>query len=304
MRSVLLLTLLGALPASAQLLQDRGPPPQRFVHRSTVALRYNPLGLLYDGRFSYRFRLYESSSVALRDNFVGFGLAPTASPAFLKVGPYVEFNPLTVLGLWAAFQRAQYFGTFGLLQGFPSAASDFDDTTLRARADSRLPTSGWELTLGANLQLKAGPLVLRDMARAVYGAYALREGDRVYYDQFYDVGAPNNGWFVVNDVDVLWQGAEGKLLAGARWTWTQPLYGPEHFDPSGPSSADNAMHRVGPFLAYTFRSEDGARWNNPTAFLLLQWWVKHRFRTGADTPQALPLVGVGFQVSGDFLPLD
>lgn len=304
MRLLVVLLLLAAGPASAQMLQDRAPPPQRLVHRNTLALRYNPLGLLYDGRFSYRFRLYESASVALRDNFVGFGVAPTASPAFVKVGPWVEFNPLSVLGFWAALQGVQYFGTFGMLQGFPSSASDFGDRELKSRAERRRAASGWELTLGANFQARAGPLVLRDMARAVRGSYGLGEGDRIYYDPFYDVGAPNDGWFLVNDVDVLWQGLDGKLLAGARYTWTNPFYSAAQGDPAGTQVTDNVMHRVGPFLAYTFKSEDGARLNNPTMFLLVQWWVKHRFRTGADSPQAVPLVGAGFQITGDFLRLE
>ncbi|MBM4378175.1 MAG: hypothetical protein FJ086_02575, partial [Deltaproteobacteria bacterium] len=156
------LGLLLALPASAQMLQDRSPPQHRIVQRNTFALRYNPLGLLYDGRFAYRYRLYESQSVALRDNFVGVGLAPTMSPAFLKVGPYVEFNPLSVLGVWAAFQRVQYYGTFDLLQGFPSATSDFGDRAIKVNTGRRLPVSGWELTLGLNFQARVGPLVVRD----------------------------------------------------------------------------------------------------------------------------------------------
>jgi hypothetical protein len=303
-RLLLLAGLLAGSTASAQMLQDRAPPQHRVVHRNTFALRYNPLGLLYDGRFAYRYRLYESQSVALRDNFVGVGLAPTASPAFLKVGPYVEFNPLSVLGVWAAFQRVQYYGTFDLLQGYPSASSDFGDRAIKANTARRLPVSGWELTLGMNFQARVGPFVVRDMARLVNGNYGLRDGDRIYYDQFYDVGAPNGGWTLVNDADVLWQGLEGRLLAGARYTFTNPFYDERHFEPGGPQSADNAMHRVGPFLGYTFSSQDGARFNTPTAFLLVQWWLKHRFRTGADTPQALPLIGVGFQFTGDFIPLD
>lgn len=63
------------------------------------------------------------------------------------------------------------------------------------------------------------------------------------------------------------------------------------------------MHRVGPFLGYTFFREDGRAFNNPTVFILVQWWLKHRFRTGVDTSQALPVLGAGFQITGDFLPV-
>ncbi len=292
--------------AHAQMLAERSPPQHRIVHKNTFAIRYNPLGLLYDGRFSYRYRLYGSESKVLRDNFLGVGLAPTASPAFIRVGPFVEFNPLSVFGVWAALQYVQYFGTFDLLQGFAGAQSDFSDSAIRANRANRLTANGWELTIGATFQAKISSVLIRSQARLVNGNLALRNGDRVYYDQFYDVAVPNRGWFLTNDLDVLFQTLENKLVVGARYTATAPFYDAAvHFDPNAATqAADNSMHRVGPFAGYTFKIADGARFNNPTVFVLLQWWAKHRFRTGADTSGALPLIGIGFQMTGDFLALD
>lgn len=313
-RSLLVIVALSPLAARAQMLNDQGPPQHRLVHRNTFALRVNPLGLLYDGRFMYRFRLYASESKALRDNFLGIGLAPTASPAFVRVGPYVEFNPLTVLGFWAAAQVTQYFGTFNLLQGFAGAQSNFSDAQIARNGapsdgsgNDNYGATGWELSLGANLTLKVGPMVLRSQARLVRGDFNLKSGQRVYYDQFYDVLAPNRGFFFTNDLDVLWQGFENKVVAGARYTVTLPFYDPaRHLDPDSSATVNNGMHRVGPFLGYTFKSVDGAGFNNPTVFLLVQWWLMHRFRTGADADsvsQAIPLFGVGFQTTGDFLSI-
>lgn len=303
-RIVLLAALISSSVASAQMLADQAPPQHRIVHRNTFALRYNPLGLLYDGRFSYRFRLYQSDSKSLRDNFIGVGIAPTMSPAFLRVGPYVEFNPLTVLGFWGMVQFTQYFGSFDLLQGFPGAQSDFSDRAIKANTGNRVATNGYEVTLGANFMIKVSSIVVRSQARLVYGNLKLKAGERVYYDQFYDVAVPNQGWFLTNDLDVLWQGLENKLVVGARYTLTAPFYDPtRHYDPNDVQAADNSMHRVGPFAGYTFKIEDGAKFNNPTVFVLVQWWAKHRFRTGADTSGALPLIGVGFQMTGDFLSI-
>lgn len=304
-RLVLLAALLVSSVSQAQMLADQGPPLHRIVHRNTFALRYNPLGLLYDGRFMYRLRLYESDSKMLRDNFVGLGAAITASPAFVRAGPYVEFNPLTIFGVWAMFQGVQYFGTFNLLQSFPGAQSDYSDTAITALGGSRQPTNGWELTFGANFMVKVSSIVIRSQARLLHANMKLRDGDRVYYDQFYDVAAGNGGWTFTNDLDLLWQGLENKLIAGARYTATAPFYDPaKHFDPNDPvQQVDNSMHRVGPFVGYTFKIEDGAKFNNPTVFILVQWWLKSRFRTGADTPAALPLMGVGFQMTGDFLSI-
>lgn len=303
-RGLLSLVLLLSGVSSAQMLNDRAPPQHRIVYKNLTALRVNPLGLLDDARFAYRLRLYESDSKALRDNFIGVGVAPTFSPAMLKVGPYVEFNPTTVFGVWSAIQFVQYFGSFNLLQSFPGAQSNFSDTAIKNLGATRQPTNGFEVTIGANLNLKFGPIVVRSFFRAIYGSMKLRPGDRVYYDQFYDVLMGNQGWALTNDADVLVQFFENRFVAGARYTLTVPLYArSRHYDPDDPvQQVNNAMHRVGPLVGYTFFSEDGAGFNNPTIFLLVQWWAQHRWRTGADTPTALPLMGLGFQFTGDLLP--
>jgi hypothetical protein len=316
---LLVLFVLGlASTATAQTLQYQGPPLHRIVHRNTFALRANPLGLLYEGRFMYRLRLYESDSMALRDNFIGIGLTPIASPAFIRAGAYVEVQPLTVLGFWASYTFVQYFGTFNLFQSFPSARSNFSDAEItRLGALERGPggpgeylTNGTELTIGADFQVKVLDFVLRSRARIVRADMRLRPGDTVFYDQFYDVMVPNQGWYFVNDVDLLYQTPNKRLVGGARYTQTFMFYdqrrhfqGGEEFDPG-----INNMHRVGPFVGYTFKIDDGAAFNNPTVFVLIQWWLQNRNRTGpARNPdgvtQALPLIGVGFQMTGDFLPV-
>jgi hypothetical protein len=210
-----------------------------------------------------------------------------------------------VLGFWAAVQYVQYFGSLNLAQGFAGAQSNFSDKAIAANGPTAVRvTNGWDLTIGANLQLKLSSILLRSQARLVRGELRLRENERVYYDQLYDVAAPNGGFFFTNDLDVLWQGLENKLVAGARYTMTVPFYEARHLDPNDPTTVTNSMHRVGPFLGYTFWMRDGATFNTPTVFLLVQWWVQHRYRTGIGpdaVSQALPLIGLGFQTTGDFL---
>jgi hypothetical protein len=304
MRVLTLLVLLIATSASAQMLNDQGPPQLRVVHKNTFALRVNPLGLIYDGRFSVRERLFVSDSKALRDNFIGVGLLPCASPAFFRIGPFIEFNPISMFGVYAAIQYVQYFGTIDLAQGFAGAQSNFSDSAIKANsATNHMVTNGWDLTFGATFQTKVWNVLIRDQAKLVRGVLKLKEGQRIYYDQYFDVGAPNGGWFFTNDFDLLYQALDNHLMVGARYTFTNPFYEERHYDPADDSRPNNAMHRVGPFVGYNFKMQDGAAFNNPTVFLLVQWWVVHRFRTGLDTPQALPLLGVGFQITGDFLKL-
>lgn len=297
--------------ASAQMLQDRSPPQHRIVHRNTLALRVNPLGLLYEGRFVYRFRLYPSDSATLRDNFVGIGLAPGASPAFARLGLYVEVAPASFATFWVNYEVVQYFGTFDLFQSFPSARSDFSDPALSARrtlaAEDPLRNyrgNGTQLTLGLNLQVRLGEnIVLRNQLRVVRPQYNVRAGDTVFYDQFYDVLAPNGGWYLNNDFDA-WFNPKWGLIAGVRYSATAPFYTAAQFAPGEVPGGINQTHRVGPMFGYTFFQRDGAKFNAPTVFLLAQWWLRHTYRAGQVSTQALPLLGVGFQFTGDFLPLD
>ncbi|MGQ0507573.1 MAG: hypothetical protein ACT4TC_19900 [Myxococcaceae bacterium] len=308
MAAILVMVLEG--PASAQALQDQPPPQHRLVHKNTFALRFNPLGLLYEGRFVYRRRLYETDKLSLRDNFLGIGVAPTLSPAFVRIGPYVEVAPTSVLSLWAAFQLVRYFGSFDLLQSFPSPGSDFSEVEIARRGDlpsgdPRRPyaSGGTELTIGADFQIKLWQVVVRSRARMVRPQMQLREGDTTVYDQFYDVLAPNLGWFFTNDFDALYQTEDKRLVAGLRYTATLPFYTARHFPDGEAPENPNRLHRVGLLAGWTFFNRDGAAFNSPTVFVLAQWWIQHRYRTGAVVSQAVPLMGIGFQMSGDFLPL-
>ncbi len=299
--------MLCSAPAAAQLLSNRGPPKHRVVHRNTLALRVNPLGLLYEGRFAYRLRLYESEAVALRDNFVGVGVAAGASPAFARIGLYAEVQPATVLGFWATYEWMQYFGTFNLFQSFPGSGSDFSDRGIKARgdlaaADPLRPSvrGGTMFTAGANLNLRFGPIILRNQLRLFRPDFRLRDGDTTLYDQFSDLLMPNGRVSLLNDLDLLYQTKFG-LLAGLRDSVGVPFYGPENLTAGG--RVDNSTHRLGPFLAFRFFDHDGARINQPTVALVLNWYIKHPYRTGAETSQALPYVALAFNMVGDLLPL-
>lgn len=298
-------SFLVATVASAQVTLDATPPQHRVSYRSLSVLRLNPLGLIEDARISYRFRLYESESKVFRDNFVAIGVAPSFSPAFVRIGPVIEIQPASFFQVWAQYEVLRYLGGFNFLQSFPSAGANYADTELRARAalpagDSlkNYSTNGTQLTLGANLQFKVGPVVARSQFRLVRPDYNLREGDRVFYDIFYDVLAPDRGFFFTNDADVLYQ--RGRLTAGVRWTVTRALYGDEHKAPGerGPF----ALHRAGPLVAFLITDNPRAQ-HVFTVLAVVNWWLKHPYRTGVDVSQAMPYFALGLAITGDLLPV-
>lgn len=291
-----------------------GPPQHQLFVRSTAVLRVNPLGLISDTQLSFRRLMYRrDDTMVLRDNFVGAGIAPQFSPAFARLGALVEVQPLSMLRLWASFEVVGYFGTFGLFQSFDSPHADFRDSTISARGRLQdgdpaksFATWGTQLNLGADLQMKLGPIAARNLARVVRGDYQMRAGDTVYYDQFYDVLAPNRGFYVNNDTDVLFMTDFG-LVVGARMNTTMPLYGPEH-DSALERTAETLSQqngptlRLGPVITYTLYDDPSALINKPTILMIGNWWLAHRYRTGVDVSQLMPYFLIGFQVTTDLLP--
>lgn len=294
---------------TAEPLRVDGPPPKnRLAFHSITALRANPLGLLELLTLSYRSRIHRSEVPALLDNFAGLGFAAELTPAFGRVGPMLEIQPLSVLRLWATYQVAAYFGTFDLFQSFPTPGSDYSDDRLDTLGaleapEANYPTTGTQVTFGANLQAKVGPIAVRSGFRLVRPDYDLRDGDQTFYDQFYDLLVLDEGWYFTNDADLLFVTDFG-LAAGLRWTasrvfydgWEAPTGSPMPDDAAFPTST----HRLGPFLAYNFdKGPPGVFFNNPTAILILNWWLEHPYRTGQEVTQALPYIALGFAFNGD-----
>lgn len=285
--------LLAPGPARAQ--QDPPPPPAtRVFYRDVLAARVNPLGLINDVRLSARRRLFAPGGALTKDTFVGVGTSLVISPAFVRYGPFVEVQPLSVLTLAAGVETQGYFRTFDQLQSFPTAAAAYDDETLAANGDQdrHYATAQRVVFLEARLQAKVGPVVARSAMRAQHTAVVARPGDVAYYDQILDILVPTDGWLVTNDADVL-VFATDHWIAGVRHTFTHSFL-PE------PATATET-HRLGPLLGYRFFDTSYSMFNQPTVNLLGQWWLVHPYRTGAKQPLALPLIALAFSFNGDFL---
>ncbi len=292
-----------AVPASAQV---RPQPEVEVRYQSLTAARVNPLGLVSFLDLTGRLRLYEHESVVLTQNFAGIGMTGGLSPAWGRVGVLAEVQPLTVLRLYASYELVGYFSSFNLFASFPSPFSDFSDTNIRARSSqvglASYDTYGGLLSLGATVQVKLGPVAARNLFRAQHASFATRAGDRAFYDQITDLLAPNDGWMLTNDVDLLGVFDFG-LAIGARWTYAHSFYDASHYaageDPALVPETD--IHRLGLLGAYTFEDNEGARFDRPTIILILQWHLVHRYRTGADVHVAAPYAALAFQFTGDLL---
>jgi hypothetical protein len=292
--SLLAAALFLLAPAEAEAQADPPPPATRVFYRDLLAARVNPLGLINDVRLSARRRLFEPGGLLTKDTFVGVGTSMVLSPAFVRYGPFVEVQPLSVLTFAAGVEAQGYFRTFDQLQSFPTADAAYDDDTLAANGDEErhYATAQRAFFLEARLQVKAGPVIARSAMRAQHTLVTARPGDVAYYDQILDILVPTDGWLVTNDADVLVFVKE-RFLLGARHTFTHSFL-PE-------PAAATETHRFGPLLGYRFFDSPYSNFNQPTVTLLGQWWLVHPYRTGAKQPIALPLVALAFSFNGDFL---
>jgi hypothetical protein len=274
-------------------------PALHPFYRAGVATRGNPTGLFTNLALLLRYRLYTSDSLALRDNYVGAGAIGMVSPAFMRGGLGVEFQPLSILQLSASYEGISYFGTFNFLQSYDTPNAVSSDRRLEEldRAGRTYATTGTLLTLAGLLQLKVGPVAVRSNLRAFQFNLRLREGDTVFYDPVLDVVTPNGGWSLSNDADLLY--VAGKLAVGLRHTVTHASYGPEHY-PAGDQDLglNPTINRLGPFLSYTFHDREDRLFNAPTLVLITQWFVSHRYRTGQEVHQGIPWVALAFQFKG------
>lgn len=278
-----------------------GQSPHTISYRSLFAARLNPLGLSEEFTASYRYRLYESDSPALEDNFIGVSVIPYFSPAYLMVGGAIEVQPLSILKLWARYDWANYFGTFEYFQSFDNAEADYSDSELErlSEEETNYSTTGTQLTLGALVQLKVGPVAVRNTFRAILSDFDTRDSEPVFYDPTYDVLAPNEGWLYTNDSDLLYLTDFG-LIAGVRHTITWAHYDSQFLSDASDDDPNAPNHRLGPLLAYTFfESDEPTAFDKPTVLLIANWYLNHRFRTGEDVSQAMPYLVLGFAFGGN-----
>jgi hypothetical protein len=301
-RAVLLLLALSlpALSLAQPPVPAPGIPGNRLVINSLLVTRVNPIGLELQTRGGYQKRLYANEEALFRDNFLFVGVYPRISPASIKVGPVVELQPLSMFNLRLSAEYVGFFGTQGLLQSRASPMEDYSDSTLKTgkAAGDFYSASGSRLALEPFVQMKFGPIALRNRFSLEYWNLGLRDEDRAFYEATLDTLVPGKGLTYANDLDLLFLGLQ-PLVLGARHSLVRPVYTSRQLAEG--ESINNGHHRLGLLAAYVFYDEGYTAFNKPAVILNVAWYLRHRYRTGADVNQAVPYVVLGFAFQSDLL---
>jgi hypothetical protein len=313
----LLLGALLSLPAAAQspaTAPVTAPPPapawvqapkHRLLLHNLSGGRLNPLGLENQTRFGYQSVLFRDDSALLRDNYLYLGAGLKLSPAFAKVGPVVELQPLSIftVRLWGEY--LSFFGAFNSLQGFSSPNQEYSDARLveRGTAKENHRAGGLHVQVEPLLSLKVGPMLLRNRFSLDYWSMSLREEERVWYDPTLDTLLPGKGLSFANELDVLFLGMQS-LLVGARYYLLQPVYTSRDFVSGEDTPTNNGQQRLGVLAAYIFKDQPYTAFNRPTLLLNVAWYLQHRYRTGQEVSQSTPYIALAFAFQSDLLGAD
>ena len=257
------------------------PPTNRLYLASLTAVRYNPLGVETQNRLMYSRRLMDSTSVLFRDTYIAVGPYLKLNPAYLKVGPVVEVQPIAVFNLRAGYEFVRYFGTFGILQSYTESDAAYSDAERADTEDNAYVTNGHHIYIEPMLQMKIGNIAARTKFGIEYWKVDLHGSDDYFYDQTLDTLVPNETFFFTNDSDLLYM--NGRLTVGLRFSGVFP-------------GTESSHMRLGPLFAWSFNTDDYTSFNKPTLLCILGWYLDHPNRVGP-----MPYILVGFSFTSDFL---
>ena len=82
----------------------------------------------------------------------------------------------------------------------------------------------------------------------------------------------------------------------------EPLYSASDYRAGEKQENDNGHQRLGPLAAYTFFDKSYSRFSKPSLVLIVNWYVDHRWRTGADTNAGIPYMVLAFAFTSDLIP--
>lgn len=281
--------------------------PHRWFYQSLSVLRLNPLGLITRAQLGYMYKLWGNPKIdptaslgdkIKQDTYLKIAANTQLSPGFARPGIVVEAVPLALIRLSARVEQHTYWGAFNLITSFPSASAAHDEDTLDA-AES-YGTTGWSARIDARLQVKLGKIAVRSEVRMEYTSLDLEDGHPVFYEPILDNLVANNAWSMVKDTDLLYF-VNDALIIGARYTYTKAFFDEGDFAPGEAMDANNAvLHRVGPAIIWQLDNQKtGTTFNQPTLFLITQFWLQHASRAGQEVTQAYPYTLLGFAFNGD-----
>jgi hypothetical protein len=141
----------------------KGPPPAPspyFHFEPTIGAQAYPLGVGFYGVPQLRLSLYRSDSALFQTTHIGIGPHFRITPAFIEVGPRIDFTPVEIFTLSVT---ARYLKTWVGNAGARIPVTELADKRYSTRGDAEdtaLPTGAFELVVSPTIRLKGGPVIV------------------------------------------------------------------------------------------------------------------------------------------------
>ena len=270
-------------------------PRHRLVYENLMILRYNSLGGEELPSLHYRLRLFNKTGPAWEDAHFGVGFQPTADFTQTRLGPTLTFKPIAFFSLTAGYAYNIWYGAFGNLRSYDTPGAEYFLPDDFESSPDVYGTTGHEVLIGARISFAVGPFVFSNYAVFSWTDMALRSGDRWYFQPSTDLLVQNRGWYLANDADLGFITPFG-LNVLARTTVCHAFY----TDGGQAAGARNTPNvRFGPMLTYMFFDRPLSSFNKPTLIFSMSWWLRNRYRTGAEVSGGLPFLLLAFKFEVD-----
>ncbi len=218
------LAALTAVPADAQGLtglDDEGsddaalpPPEERFLWLFDMQARSQPIGLIFSNRFVQRATYEGDGGPLYKGTYQQIGLDANLSPAFLEIGPSVEFRPINLFVYGFGYHLIGFWGTLDYPLSFPTRDSPYGDNVIDARDADDNPDNDEQTGVAHRLfasqtsQLAVGRIAIRNQTQAFLYFWPGFEGPYLR-ERLYDALVTDRDLLISNTAAVLYEAWSG-----------------------------------------------------------------------------------------------
>jgi hypothetical protein len=260
------------LAASGLAAEETAPPagPRREI-RGSIGTAVNPLGLQNGADVLWRWSLSKSSHPLRSDAHLTLGLASRLSPAYERLGAFIEIAPLSVLDVRVGLEPVFYFGTFNSMLGFSGYEARFDDAArdaLRAQGRATAGLAG-RAYLAPTAKIKVGRLIARTHAELEWWK-ARQPGAPFFYEPTRDTLLDARG-------DAMMTAETLVVYELSRRPGRKVLAGPVHTLTRVYHAAPNQKQDLG-LMAIVGLGRSGLGMTEPTLFAKVFWYLEDPYR--------------------------
>lgn len=247
-----------AFIATPALAQDAEPESTtEWIQTLDLKIRTQPLGLIADTSVFRRRTVSRPGSLLFDGTYAQGGVDAEVSPALTELGFHAEWSPIRIFVLRAEYRTQISHGVLGYTLSFDDANAAFGDNVVERREGEEEAGLGHRLSLYPTLQLKVGPIIVRNLTELHWNQMEGYDGPYVR-ERVYDQLQESTDTLVANTSIIayeLWDGP-GPALA---------IVGP-YYEYVRSVLSGSERQRVGGVAAY-IPSDAWGRFRRPRAYV-------------------------------------